>query len=307
MKSNVYLLGIALGIIFSVTCLSGLHAQGCSDAGLCKIDVLKPDPQNPLLMHDNKLDAGFSVGAADYGITVFGGHIGYSRNFGESWSVDTKMTFLSQNGNAISVFGPGDIFANVNYKFSQKFFLTAGTKIPLMKADRAQDGLPLPMDYQSSLGTFDLLAGIRYNPENWQGALAVQLPLQQNDNAFSPGLYDTLSPLHDIQATNAFRRRADIMLHVSRTIEMSDKITFTPGLLPIYHVAEDEYTDIDGMQYAIKGSDGLTLNGTIFIDVKMGASGNLEFDLGFPFIVRDARPDGLTRSFVFGAAYSYAF
>ena len=307
MKNGVYQLSVLLAFIFSVAMLPKMHAQGCSDAGLCKIDVLKPDPENPLLKHDNKVNAGLSIGAADYGITVFGGNVGYSRKFGEQWSIDTKLTFLSQRGNDISVMGPGDIFANINYKVSQKLTLTAGTKIPLMKADRAHDGLPLPMDYQSSLGTFDLLGGIRYNPEKWQWALAVQIPLKQNDNAFFSGLYDTLSPLHEIQTTNAFERKADIMLHVSRTIELSDKVTITPGLLPIYHVAEDEYTDIDGLQYAIEGSDGLTLNGTIFIDMNMGATGNLEFDLGFPFIVRDARPDGLTRGFVFGVSYSYAF
>lgn len=297
---------IFLFLIF-IAAAPELLAQGCSDAGVCKIGALKPDPDYTKVHYDNVLDAGISVGAADYGITVFGGHLGYSRQFGEKWSIDTKATFLSQHGNEVSVIGLGDIFANVNYKFSQKLTLTGGVKIPLMKADRDEDGIPLPMDYQSSLGTFDLLAGIRYNPENWQWALAVQVPLQQNQNAFFPGLFPAGSMINDIQATNAFQRQADIMLHVSRTIWMSDKITFTPGLLPIYHVGEDEFTDIDGRQYSIEGSDGLTLNGTVFINVDVGSSGNFEFDLGFPFIVRDARPDGLTRSFVFGVNYSYGF
>jgi len=298
-------------VLFLSTFLFGstlyLQAQGCSDAGLCKIEVLKPNPEygSPLLIQ--KLSAGMSVGAADYGITVFGGHIGYSRKFGKSWSIDSKMTFLSQQGNGISVIGIGDIFANVNYAVSQKLTVIGGVKIPLMKADRTEDGLALPMDYQSSLGTLDLLAGIRYQQVNWQWALAVQIPLQQNENAFFPGMFPAGSMLNDIQATNAFQRQADIMLHVSRTIPMSDKITFTPGLLPIYHITADEYTGIDGIQYVIEGSDGLTLNGTVFINVKTGLSSNFEFDLGFPFIVREARPDGLTRSFVFGVSYSYQF
>ncbi len=284
-----------------------LNAQGCSDAGICTIDVLKPSSGSSLRPEKNKLEAGILVGAADYSITVFGAGIGYTRKFGESWSVDTRMTFLSQSGNDISVRGPGDIFANVNYQVSQKFTLTAGAKIPLMQADRRYDNLPLPMDYQSSLGTLDLLAGIRFTPEKWQWALALQWPLRQNDNAFLPGLYPPESPLYEIQATNAFHRQPDLMLHVSRTLDMGDKITFTPGLLPIWHMGEDEYTDIDGITYAIAGSDGLTLNGTVFIDVETGSSGSLEFSLGFPFIVRDARPDGLTRSFVFGVGYAHVF
>lgn len=284
-----------------------LRAQGCSDAGLCKLGSLKPDPNYNMVQHDNMLNVGLAVGAADYGITVFGGHVGYSRHFGEKISIDSRVTFLSQSGNEVSAIGAGDIFANVNYKISQKFTLTGGVKIPLMKADRDHDGNPLPMDYQSSLGTLDLLTGTRYQTDKWQWALAVQIPLEQNDNAFFPGSFPAGSLINDIQATNAFQRQADIMLHVSRTIPMSDKITFTPGLLPIYHIGEDEFTGIDGIQYAIEGSDGLTLNATIYINVDVGSSGNFEFDLGFPFIVREARPDGLTRSFVFGVNFSYGF
>ena len=103
-----------LFIIFIAAALE-LQAQGCSDAGVCKLGSLKPDPNYTKVQHDNLLDAGFSVGAADYGVTVFGGHIGYSRQFGENWSIDTKATFLSQNGNEVSVIGLGDIFANINY------------------------------------------------------------------------------------------------------------------------------------------------------------------------------------------------
>jgi hypothetical protein len=33
----------------------------------------------------------------------------------------------------------------------------------------------------------------------------------------------------------------------------------------------------------------------------------LAFSLGFPFVVREARPDGLTRSFVFGIGFSKIF
>ena len=297
---------IILCLIIILPCMY-IHAQGCSDAGRCTIEALKPAASSIEMQKSSKVSAGFSVGSADYGITVFGGNLGYSGRLTERFSLDAKVTFLSQSGNDIGVAGPGDVFINVNYGVSQKFILTAGTKIPLTKADKKFDGVPLPMDYQSSLGTFDLLAGIKYNPERWQWALAVQIPLRQNENAFFPEFYDTTSLVSTIQATNGFHRQADILLHVSRTFEMSDKITFTPGLLPIYHVSEDTYTDIDGIIKNIDGSDGLTLNGTVFIDVELDDVSTLEFSLGFPFIVRDARPDGLTRSFVFGAGYSAEF
>ena len=284
-----------------------ISAQGCSDAGLCTVDALRPAASSTEMQKSSKVSAGISVGGADYGITAVGGSLGYSGRFTERWSLDSRVTFLSQSGNDIGVAGPGDVFLNINYAVSQKFMLTLGTKIPLTKSNKKFDDVALPMDYQSSLGTFDVLAGIKYNTLKWQWALGVQVPLKQNENAFFPQLYDTTSLVSTIHATNGFHRQADILLHVSRVFAMSDKITFTPGLLPIYHISEDTYTDMDGIVKDIDGSNGLTLNGTVFIDIELDAASTLEFSLGFPFIVRDARPDGLTRSFVFGAGYSAEF
>lgn len=297
----------SLGVWMCFLFLGKIMGQGCSDAGLCTIDPLQAGLSHPMDIHKSKIEAGASVGAADYTIMAMGGYVGYTRKLGQSWSVDAKLTFLGQSGNDISVFGPGDIFANVSYSFSKKFSLTGGVKIPLTKADKELDGLALPMDYQSSLGTFDLLAGIKFNPEKWQLALAAQIPLSQNDNGFFPELYDPTSPLYQIQATNAFKRQADVLFHVSRTFDLTDKFILTPGLLPIYHVGEDEYTDIDGIQHAIEGSDGLTLNVTLQAEARIGEKSGIEFSIGFPFIVREARPDGLTRSFVFGVGYSSRF
>ena len=87
----------------------------------------------------------------------------------------------------------------------------------------------------------------------------------------------------------------------------NDKMTFTPGILPIYHLGEDEYTDIDEVTYAIEGSDGLTLNLTFHSEISIGSDDAVELQVGFPLVVRDARPDGLTRSFVFGLGYTSRF
>jgi hypothetical protein len=295
-----------------IAAVSRMQAQGCSDAGLCSIEVLKPTSGSDIEESPNQLQIGFSAGSADYNIGVFGGHLGYSRQLGSSWSVDTKITFLAQSGNDISVAGLGDVFANLNYMVSQKFTILAGIKIPLMKADRRYNELMLPMDYQSSLGTLDLLAGIKYTTVKWQVTAALQLPLQQNENTFDPDFYPPQSPLVEFQNTNEFHRQADVLLHLSRIIPMSDRITITPGLLGIYHLDEDTFIEYEGIAdnpvvYPITGSDGLTLNGTVFVDIKSGADGSFSFNLGFPFVVREARPDGLTRSFVAGAGYSLRF
>jgi hypothetical protein len=57
----------------------------------------------------------------------------------------------------------------------------------------------------------------------------------------------------------------------------------------------------------IPGSDGLTINGTVFVDIKLTTKSALHFNLGFPFLVRDTRPDGLTRGYVMAAEYAWKF
>lgn len=299
--------GFIISCLSLLIALADMNAQGCSDAGLCTIEPLKPIGGLENTEALNKLNFGLSMGVADYNIAVYGGALGYSRTFSEQWSVDSKITFLSQGGNDIAVAGPGDIFLNLNYKPSQAFAISLGAKIPLMKADKMEDGLPLPMDYQSSLGSLDFLGGISYTMENWQFALGVQIPLEQNDNAFFADVYAPESPLSEIQSTNQFKRQADILLRISRPIVVNEKMTIIPGLLPIYHLGEDEYTDVDGKVQSIAGSDGLTLNGTVFLDYQLGPGNALEFSIGFPFIVRETRPDGLTRGFVLGIGYAKVF
>lgn len=285
----------------------GLMAQGCSDAGICSIKSFKPQSQTDHEESPNQVNLGLTLGGADHGIFAFGYHAGYSRRFGQMWSLDTRITFLLQDGNDISVSGPGDIYANLNFRPSSTLTFTGGLKIPLTQGDAMYSLKPLPMDYQSSLGTLDLIVGIGYHAGDWQFILGYQQPLNQNENTFLPSAWEPTSPLQEFQPTNMYDRKGDLLLRVSYPMKVNDRFTFTPGLLPIFHVGEDEYTDMDGVVRSIEGSDGLTLNGTMFLDMTLGLASTLQFNIGFPFLVREARPDGLTRGYVLGIGYAVQF
>ncbi len=251
--------------------------------------------------------AGVSVGAADYDINVFGTYLEYSRFFSNNFSLDAKLTTLSQSGNGISTFGLSDIFVNGNYKLGQKAQFTLGAKIPLSDANKMRDGLSLPMDYQSSLGTFDLVAGFGYTLGRVQLVAAIQQPLTQNSNGFLAEEYPLDSRLRDFQSTNGFERSGDVLLRASYPFNLGQKLKVIPSLLPIYHLSNDKFTDIDGIEQEIEGSEGLTLNWNVYLDYPINDSQNLQLILGAPFIVRDARPDGLTRSFIASLDYRINF
>jgi hypothetical protein len=57
----------------------------------------------------------------------------------------------------------------------------------------------------------------------------------------------------------------------------------------------------------IIGSEGLTLNLNFYFDITVGDNDNLQFNMGTPLVVRDARPDGLTRHFVVNLEYQLNF
>ena len=296
-----------LSIFFICITTLTLYAQGCSDAGFCTIDSFKPHEHEQVTEDYNSFKIGTNYGAADYSISAIGLYLEYNRKFSEKLSLDAKLTALSQSGNDISVFGLSDLFLNGNFRISDKATTTLGFKIPLMDGSREENGLPLPMDYQSSLGTFDLILGFGYRINRLQLVAAWQQPLTQNNNEFLAEDYPLGSPLRDFQSTNEFVRSGDMLLRASYPLNLGSKLVFTPSLLPIYHLANDKFTDADGIEREIEGSQGLTLNWNAYFDYPINDRQNLQLSLGAPFIVRDARPDGLTRSFVANLEYKISF
>jgi hypothetical protein len=303
-KNYMQFYKITLIYFFLSLSATATYAQGCSDAGVCSLNAFKPaGPEDELRNH---FKIGVTNGLADYDITVFGGYVEYGRKVNEHWGFDAKMAALGQSGNDISSFGLSDIYLNANYHFSEKTGLTVGTKIPLNMADKRKDGLALPMDYQSSLGTLDLVLGISHEINKLQIVAALQQPLSDNENAFVPEAYPSSSKLREIPSTNGFQRAGDVLLRLSYPLKINDRLNITPSILPIYHLSEDKFLTTNGTAN-IEGSKGFTLNGNVFVDYRIGEKGKLQLSLASPFIVRESRPDGLTRGYVVGLEYGVRF
>ncbi len=306
MKKNRVIATLVLAVA-SLTMTSFVKAQGCSDAGFCTVGGMKPHSADSVYEGSNALKIGAGYGKADFSISTFGNYIEYSRSFTQNFSADLRMTSIVQSGNGISEFGLSDVYLTTNLGLGKNLSLTTGVKIPLSKGDRVLDSLPLPMDYQSSLGTFDIIVGLGYVINRLQLAAALQQPLTQNENTFLAENYPADSPLRAFYSTNDFKRSGDVLLRVSYPIPMSDGLQMTPSLLPIYHMQNDKYTDANGVEKEITGSQGLTLNFNLYFDLALDSNQALQMNVGVPFIVRDARPDGLTRSFVANLEYAVRF
>lgn len=302
MRYSIYF--IVFTSMFSVK----TYAQGCSDAGFCTIDSFKAHNEDTTTTSSsNQIKSGVFYGSADNSITVYGSYLEFNKTVNEKLGLDVKLTSLGQNGNNISVFGLSDLFVNSNIVLSKNVKFTIGIKAPLNEANRLHNGLNLPMDYQSSLGTFDLILGSGFKLRKLQIVAAIQQPLTQNKNAFISNSYPEDSRLRFIQTTNRFKRSGDVLLRVSYPFSLGEKLSLTPSILPIYHISNDRYLDLNNIEQEIVGSQGLTLNANIYVDYKINSKNIIQLNAGSPFIVRSARPDGLTRSFIVNLEYRIKF
>ncbi len=282
-------------------------AQGCSDAGVCTVDGIKPQADQPNERKGNYLKVAAFFGKADHTISIWGNYLEYHQALSSNLGLTAKITSLAQSGNDLNAFGISDLFVAGNFGLRDELKLTLGVKFPLTKGDRKDQSLPLPMDYQSSLGSLDLMVGLAYQKNHLQFAVAYQHPLSDNKNEFLSSLYPANSALSEFQSTNKFERAGDLVLRASYTVGLSDQWIWTPGILPIYHVSKDKFIDEQSVEQQIDGSQGLTLNLNSFFDYLINSQNSIQFGLAFPLIVRDARPDGLTRSFIANVEYRYSF
>lgn len=299
---------------FSLAMVFDTAAQGCSDAGVCTIHSIK----NSAEAHESKegrkndLAIGFGYGIGERSVNNYTGYLEYTRSLSPRASVTAKLSYNATSGELASTNGPGDLFLSFNHSFSlkkkwQKSFVV-GLKLPFDGADIVKKGIHLPMPYQTSLGTIDLVLGLNYTRKAFGATLALQQPLKaRNENKFLPGDYPAVPLALEYWPTNAFERKGDLVGRVSYNFKTGERFSIRPSLLGIYHLGNDTYEDDNKMRRPVYNSAGLTLNGNVFFDYRLKNGNGFELSLGAPLIVRDQRPDGLTRSFVATIEYQFSF
>jgi hypothetical protein len=292
-----------LAILLFVTKVS---AQGCSDAGICSINKGFTDEKEQF---KNKLEYAsiYSLGEAD--VQYLSHYISYTKRFNERFAFTSKVTLSTANGSFGTRTQFGDAFLVGNYTFketkSKQWSTLLGLKFPFTASNLKINGYSLPLDYQSSLGTVDAFVGTNLHYKQWDFNAALQIPVVNlNKNSY----FAEYSGTTDFPSTNLFERKPDALLRATYLVNIpKSKFSFKPNVLFIYHLGEDSYENIFGRRESIKGSDGLTVNGNLLSTYRINQQNQIELSIASPFVVREVRPDGLTRSLVLGLQYQYSF
>lgn len=283
-----------------------VKGQGCSDAGICSAGNSFQTKEHE---HKNGLEFGSILGAGQEDVQYFSPYLTYSYQFNSQFAMSVKVTYSQASGEFGQRGQFGDAYLIGNYHFKtekpKKWSLLVGGKFPFTRSNLKINGYSLPMDYQASLGTFDLITGLNLNYKHWDFNTGLQLPVYNlNRNSY----FKEYSGTDDFPSTNLFERKPDALFRTTYTYQTQNKKwTFKPNALLIYHLGEDSYETIFGKRENIDGSDGLTLNGNLIGIYHFNKKNSIELSIATPFVVREVRPDGLTRSFTAGLIYKTAF
>jgi len=292
------------------------YSQGCSDAGFCTMGAMRPDqPFNKKLnVKLRSMEFSYYSGKTPISprITVLTADL----NFGitERTFFQVKLPYHMVKGNFAQTSSMGDISLCLtrNIFMSEKFDvnLSFGTKIPSNNSDLEQDGKPLPMYYQTSLGTYDFISGISLINRKWLFAAGIQHPFNRNNNQFTWETWPNYPDQGYVQRNSeAFelKRGTDVMLRVERNFRLS-KMNFTTGLLPIYRINQDEITDRDsGERIKVPETTGLALSLINSVGYNINVKSGVKILYGHALVQRKNNPDGLTRDNVVSLSYYYRF
>lgn len=311
----------SLFLILILALATQAFSQGCSDAGFCTMGAMKPDqPYNKNIpIRLRSLEASFYRGSTSLTPIIYVATLDASFSVGKKNTFQVKLPFQAITGRLANTNGIGDISLCVtrNVYASEKFDVSVslGSKIPTNRSDKtAKSDLtdnehPLPMYYQTSLGTYDAIAGVSIVNRKWLFATGIQIPLNRNNNQFLWGRWAGTEQdpayIEKYARANQLKRGIDVMLRVERNFRFS-RLNFSIGLLPIYRITNDEI-ELNNDRVKPDGAKGLALSGIGTVGYSFNVKSGIRLLAGHKIVNRDENPDGLTRELVTSLTYFHRF
>lgn len=306
---------ILLLLLVFIAVQKNVSAQGCSDAGFCTMGAMKPDqPFNKKVAFKlRSMEVSFYRGKTTLTPIIYVATLDMTFSVGRKNFVQVKVPYHTvQQGSLGETAGLSDLslcFTRTIHS-TNKYDInwSLGGKLPSNNSDLKEDGKPLPMYYQTSLGTYDFITGISLISRKWLFATGIQHPFNANKNEFTWGAwadYQNQDYLQLYPASNKLKRGTDIMLRVERNFRFS-QVNFSLGLLPIYRITPDE-VEKNGEYVKIDESLGLALSGIGTVGYNFNVKSGIKLLVGTKIVQREQNADGLSRDFVTSIGYSYRF
>lgn len=300
MKQQLFLISV-----FLLTFNFQGHAQGTSDPGFSMAGSL--GNINSTLVKDSTSKKHFmritqSVGLGEGNVVVISSNLDVYLQLTDWLKFQIRGPIFMARHQGVKTVSIGDIFLVYDFKLLQHkqhgLHFNGGVKLPTNQSKLTYNDSILPMVYQSSLGTFDLIAGLNYVWTQRLGALSAAFSYQQ------PFLHINHNKAPE---STEFRRKADILFRADQVFNIKKKVDLGVGLLYILHAKNDTRLNALGQREAIAGSAGSSLNITAMFNWYISKSIELGFSAGVPVLQRASSPDGLYRYFVVNPYLQFNF
>ncbi|ELR72409.1 hypothetical protein C900_01565 [Fulvivirga imtechensis AK7] len=312
-----------MALVLSAATFQG-YGQGCSDAGFCTMGAMRPSQvySQKINFKLRALEVNQYRGTTKITPVINVTTLDFTFGITEKTSFQVKIPYQWVNGNLGETSSLGDISYSVtsNIKSTEKYHINAtlGGKIPTnnstLEASNEftsfQDA-ELPMYYQTSLGTWDVVAGAAFISKKWMFAAGVQVPVvHNNDNDFRfeewTG-YPSEDYLRHNHLANDLKRGTDVMLRAERAFHFSN-LDIRIGLLPIFRITKDQIRDIDTNEMVkLDNTTGMALSAILGVAYHFNTFHSVKLLIGRKITDRDVNVDGLTREDVASLAYVIRF
>lgn len=278
-----------------------VHAQGCADAGFCSVGAMQTGAyKDSTQKEQNSIGISSAVASGEKLAWIISPQLEIKVFTTDKSYFEVKLPYHIITGNLGTNFGIGDLITTytaplVERNQKLKLQYTIGTRNGLGNADDNIEGKPLPMAYQLSTGTTDLILGLGANlGKHLVIAAGIQQPLiQYNRNGyFTTENRDSVKTAY--YSSLNLRRRGDALLRVDARKDWNHT-GIHGGALLLYHLGEDRSRLKDGTLVALSGSSGVTIN-VNFTFYYSSDKWMFDFTLAAPVHARENRPDGLTRN-----------
>ncbi|MTI23004.1 hypothetical protein E1176_18380 [Fulvivirga sp. RKSG066] len=317
-----------LGLLAFVLVQGSVYSQGCSDAGFCSMGAMRPSQvyTKKINFKLRALEFSYYKGETELTPTINAATLDFTFGINEKTNLQFKLPYQWVDGSLGNTAGVADLSLSLtrNMYSTEKFHIngTLGFKIPTnngdldeeLNSENLTDGVQtadLPMYYQTSLGTFDLVLGGAFISKEWMFAAGIQTPIaHNNENDFQYDQwqnYPDPAYLRDYDLATNLERGTDVMLRVERAFHFSN-LDIRAGLLPIFRISKDEILDRDsGERIKLEGTTGMALTGLLNVAYHFNTKHTTRLLYGLKITDRDVNPDGLTRDNVLSLSYVLTF
>ena len=321
---NVLKIFFFLGVFSGANYL--IYGQGCSDAGFCTMGAMKPDQAYSKKINFKLRSLEFSQYRGKTTLTpvIWVSNLDATIGINSKMAIQIKLPYQMIEGNLGSTKGIGDISISATHQVyhSDKFDINAtiGGKIPSNNSDLKKQGNEFgsinedyPMYYQTSLGSYDIVAGFSLISKKWLLAFGYQDALTANNNDFKWNWteYPNQEYIEKHDKATKLKRGSDIMFRIERNWRFSN-YNFSFGALPIYRITKDQRQTLvmgqpSGLYEKVNKTTGLALSLLASAGYHFNVNSSVKIILGYKLVDRDVNPDGLTRHAVQTIAYVFRF